>query len=102
MITCKISLYWHRFVLSTFVFEPPKYIDKYGWRKVSDVEYEALFVFWTRIGNAMGIKDIPPSLKEYKEWIENYEKKNFVYSESNRNVAVDAYQVEGILCYWIE
>jgi hypothetical protein len=34
------------------------------------MEQDAYLIFWTDIGQKMGIKDIPPTLEELKEWCE--------------------------------
>src|SRR5215470_9620971 len=34
------------YVLSTFVFEPLRWIDRFGWRRLSEAERECWFQFW--------------------------------------------------------
>lgn len=75
------------YVLSTFIFEPIDWIEEFGWRKLFDNEKEALFEFFREVGVRMGLTDIPSSLDSYREWVENYEARYFVYSESNERVA---------------
>ena len=43
------------YTLSLFVSEPIRWINKYEWRKLEDIEVCALGTFWKSIGDAMGI-----------------------------------------------
>ncbi|KAJ8462100.1 hypothetical protein ONZ45_g18059 [Pleurotus djamor] len=47
---------------------PISWADKYGWRKLSIMEEEALFIFWSEIGRRMNIENIPISLTELRKW----------------------------------
>src|SRR5215475_9571235 len=38
------------YVLSTFVYEPIRWIDRYGWRPLCPQEREAMFHFWRQVG----------------------------------------------------
>lgn len=71
------------FVLSTFIFLPIQWINKYGWRKLTTNEEQALFYFFSEVGKRMNIQNIPGSLKEFEAFIEEYEKKNFILHETN-------------------
>src|SRR5688572_7982855 len=46
----KISNEDYLYVLSTFVFEPKRWIDKYGYRKLTMNERQAGFKVWQEIG----------------------------------------------------
>jgi hypothetical protein len=73
--------------LSLFIMEPITWIDRYGWRPLSELERVARFVFWKEIGRRMGIQDIPQSIEDLQEWVEEYEKHAMVYAESNKMCA---------------
>ncbi|SPO23435.1 uncharacterized protein UTRI_02114 [Ustilago trichophora] len=75
------------YTLSTFVLEPPKWIDRYEWRQMSPLEKEALFSMFYHIGRCMGIKDIPDNLEEFAEWSVEYEKNYMVFKQCNKDVA---------------
>jgi hypothetical protein len=75
------------FVLSTFIFEPIKWIDAHGWRKTTSKERLALFYFFREVGVRMNIHDIPESIEELQEFVNDYEARNFIYRETNRKVA---------------
>lgn len=72
------------FVLSTFVFQPIHWLDAYGWRKTTENERQALFYFFREVGKRMHITGIPDSLAGFEQFIREYEKKNFVYSNTNK------------------
>lgn len=74
------------FVLSTFIFLPIQWVDAYGWRKTTLNEREALFYFFKAVGERMNIKDIPNSLDEFAQFVEAYEKTNFIPVETNTAV----------------
>lgn len=74
-------------VLSTFVTYPIDWMKKYGWRKMSENEEEALFLFFKEVGKRMQLTDIPESLTELRAFAYNYEERHFRYAESNRVIA---------------
>lgn len=47
------------YVLSTFVYEPVRWIARYGWRPMSRHEELAGFHFYREVGRRMGIRDVP-------------------------------------------
>src|SRR5262249_47926147 len=47
------------YVLSTFIYEPIRWIARFGWRYQSRQEQLAMFYFWREVGRRMNIKDIP-------------------------------------------
>lgn len=71
------------FVLSTFIFLPIDWINNYGWRKLTYNEEMALFYFFSEVGKKMHIQNIPGSLQEFKEFVQEYERKNFILHETN-------------------
>ena len=70
--------------LSVFALEAIHFIDRWEWRKLTDLEKVARFVFWREIGLRMGIRDIPESVEAFEEWTETYEKTDMVFAETNR------------------
>lgn len=82
----KIANEDYLYVLSTFIFLPIQWIDAFGWRKITENERQAVFLFCREVGIRMNIKDIPDSIEKLKGFTENYESKNFIYRESNRAV----------------
>lgn len=78
------------YTLALFVTEPIRWINKYEWRKLADIEICALGTFWKSVGDAMEIsweklksgtggkegtwKDGQQWVEEVMEWSEQYEK----------------------------
>ena len=75
------------YVLSTFVAEPIRWLGRYGWRALTDLEQEHLFVFWQAVGQRMGIAAIPGSLAELMAINERVEGQVFSQAPSNARVA---------------
>ncbi|MDX2076927.1 MAG: oxygenase MpaB family protein [bacterium] len=74
------------YVLSTFIYEPIRWNERYGWRDVHDIERQASFYFWSEVGKRMAIKHIPPTYAEFEAFNIAYEQANFRYTETNRRV----------------
>lgn len=72
------------YVLSTFVFEPIRWMDKYGWRPFTDLERQSIYINYRRLGERMQIRDIPNSLEEFEHFNKDYESRHFVYAQSNK------------------
>lgn len=87
------------YTLSIFALEPSRWINRYGWRSMSDMEMCACGTYWKNMGDAMEIScaKLPSSdrgwqdglhwLKELEEWGEEYEKVHMVPAETNRQLA---------------
>lgn len=74
------------YVLSTFVFEPLRWIDKYGWRRLDERERLAMFQFWREVGRRMNIKDIPEIYDAFELYNIAYERDHYRPAESNHVV----------------
>jgi len=74
------------YVLSTFVYEPIRWLDRYGWRPTCRNERLGFYWFWRRIGERMGIREIPPSYETFEAWAAGYERQTFRYTDSNRKI----------------
>jgi hypothetical protein len=74
------------YVLSTFVFEPVRWIDVFGWRPTAVNERLGYYFFWRAVGERMGIVDIPPSYDAFDAWSRRYEQANFRFAETNQRV----------------
>ncbi|EDX87789.1 hypothetical protein S7335_5499 [Synechococcus sp. PCC 7335] len=75
------------YVLSTFIYEPVRWIQQFGWRPLSEHEQQALYFFWKEVGYRMKIVDIPASYHSFEAYNRSYEQKFFVYQDANRRVA---------------
>ncbi|HRI59637.1 MAG TPA: oxygenase MpaB family protein [Saprospiraceae bacterium] len=76
------------YTLSTFIFEPVRWNEKFGWRKLTENEKLAGYHFWCEIGRRMGIRDIPGSYEAYERFNLDFERAQFRYSPDNEAVAV--------------
>jgi hypothetical protein len=74
------------YVLSTFIYEPVRWIDAFGWRPTSRNERLGYYYFWRAIGTRMGIRDIPGSYHAFEEWSRAYERSQFRFAETNHRV----------------
>lgn len=74
------------YVLSTFLVEPVRFIDKFGYRRISERERIALFHFWREVGKRMNIRDMPESYDAFDALNVAFEREHFVYSDSNRRI----------------
>lgn len=73
-------------MLSTFIYEPLRWIDRFGWRPTCRNEQLAYYHFWRNVGTRMGLRDIPPSYEAFEACAADYEKVNFRFAESNRKI----------------
>ncbi|GGV29831.1 peptidase [Streptomyces longisporoflavus] len=76
-----------RYVLCTFVVMPKRWIDAYGWRKLSRHETTAAAVHYRTLGKHMGIQDIPDSYEAFEECLDAYEEAHFGWDEGARRVS---------------
>jgi uncharacterized protein (DUF2236 family) len=65
------------YVLSTFVFEPLRWLDRFGWRPLTEEERLGWCGFWFEVGKRMSIRDIPDSYAAFEEFNRDYESERF-------------------------
>ena len=87
------------YVLSSFALEPVRWISRYEWRNLTDVELCASGTFWKNLGDTMeisyevlhssakGWQDGLHWLSEVKQWSDEYEELHMVPADSNRELA---------------
>ncbi len=75
------------YVLSTFVFEPIRWLEKYGSRAMNDNEQQAWLLYYQKLGAKMNIEHIPETLAEFEAFNISFEKENFKYHEANTRIA---------------
>jgi ER-bound oxygenase mpaB/B'/Rubber oxygenase, catalytic domain len=76
-----------RYVLSTFVVMPIRWIDDFGWRPMSEVERVAGAHYYRDLGRHMGIRDIPATWQEFSRLLDDYEREHFAFDAGARSVA---------------
>ena len=74
------------YVLSTFIYEPIRWMDRFGWRPMCEVERLSCFYFWREIGKRMGIAEIPISSKQFESFNQDFEREHFRYAQSNQAI----------------
>jgi len=70
-----------RYVLSTLVTVPIRWLDEYGYRPLSEAEKVASAHYYRRLGELMNIRDLPTTWQEFGELMDAYERENFGYDE---------------------
>ncbi|KAM5472938.1 hypothetical protein MauCBS54593_002651 [Microsporum audouinii] len=93
------------YTLGLFAYLPVRWVGKYDWRELTDMEKCALGTFWKDIGDCMeidysalpssksGWKDGLHWLEEVTEWGDWYEQKNMVPNINNQRVALSAIDI---------
>ncbi|RVU28632.1 DUF2236 domain-containing protein [Streptomyces antnestii] len=76
-----------RYVLCTFVVMPKRWIDTYGWRRLSRHETTAAAHYYRTLGRHMGIQDIPGSYEEFESFLDAYEAEHFGRDAGARRVS---------------
>ena len=96
------------YTLSLFALEPARWIDRYEWRRLTDLELAACGTYWKSMGEAMeiGFSALPSHvrgwedglhwLREIEKWSLRYEETHMVPAETNRQLADSHFQ---ILCF---
>jgi hypothetical protein len=74
------------YVLSTFIFEPIRWNERYGWRRLCEQERQAYFHFWRQVGRRMNIKDIPADYETFERFNRDYEKSQFRFTPASGRV----------------
>jgi hypothetical protein len=76
-----------RYVQSTFVVTPIRWMDRYGWRPFTEAERVASANYYRELGRHMGIKDSPTTHQEFSDFLDDYERRHFAYSPGGRAVS---------------
>lgn len=84
----EISQADYRYVLATFVFVPVRWLERYGWRPLTDVERLGSFHYYRAVGHRMGIRDIPQSYEAFEAEFDAYEREQFSYGGPQQRTAI--------------
>ncbi|MFH8573569.1 oxygenase MpaB family protein [Streptomyces sp. NPDC017993] len=76
-----------RYVLCTFVVVPTRWIDQYGWRRLSEHEKRAIAAYYRTLGRHMGITEIPETHQDFARCLDDYEEAHFGWDEGARRVS---------------
>lgn len=98
------------YTLSIFALEPSRWINRYEWRSLSDMEMCACGTYWKSMGDSMMISytRLPSSAngwqdglhwqEELKYWSDAYEEAHMVPADANRQLADS--QIDTLLSKW--
>jgi hypothetical protein len=76
-----------RYVLATFVVTPIRWLDDYGWRRMSECERIASANYYRALGRRMGIRDIPETWQAFARLLDDHEREHFAFDAGARTVA---------------
>ncbi|WNI27444.1 oxygenase MpaB family protein [Streptomyces sp. ITFR-6] len=76
-----------RYVLCTFVVTPKRWLDAYGWRRLSGHEKAACAAYYRTLGAHMGIKELPHTYEDFERTLDAYEEEHFGWDEGAREVS---------------
>lgn len=76
-----------RYVLSTFVVVPVRWLHAFGGRPLTPAERLASVRYYQSLGRHMGITDIPRTYSEFATVMDEYERAHFAYDAASARVA---------------
>lgn len=76
-----------RYVLCTFVVTPIRWLEQYGWRRLTDHEKTASANYYREVGRLMGISELPRTWREFASLMDAYERERFAYDVGSVAVA---------------
>jgi hypothetical protein len=76
-----------RYVLCTFVVTPIRWLDDFGWRRLTEPERIAAAEYYRDLGRRMGIRDIPATWQQFARAMAAYERARFGFHPGARAVA---------------
>ena len=83
----------HRYILALYIVVPVRWIDRYGWRRLTDHERQAMTAVGRRLGELMGIKNLPHTFDEFSRFADDYEARLFACTEDSRQLASAAMDI---------
>src|SRR6266700_3282824 len=81
------------YVLATLLIVPVRWIERYGWRDLTENEIRAAVNYYRELGRLMGIRQIPPTYAAFASYLDAYERKHHSFSEANQRLAVSLIEV---------
>ncbi|GFE12802.1 peptidase [Streptomyces glebosus] len=76
-----------RYVLCTFVVVPKRWLDEYGWRRLTAHEQHAVAAYYRTLGRHMGITELPQTYEDFEQCLDAYEEAHFGWDEGARRVS---------------
>lgn len=75
------------YVLSTFVFEPIRWNERFGWRPLHSNEKLAAYYFWREIARRMNIHDVPDTYEGLERYYEEFARQHYRFAPENLALA---------------
>jgi hypothetical protein len=75
------------YVLSTFVFEPIRWNERFGWRPLHRNEKLASFYFWREIARRMAIRDVPEDYDTFERYYDDFARQYYRFAPENLALA---------------
>ncbi|MGH3310406.1 MAG: oxygenase MpaB family protein [Streptomyces sp.] len=76
-----------RYVLCTFVVMPKRWLDAYGWRRLTHHEQHAAAVYYRTLGRHLGITRVPSDYPAFESCLDDYEAAHFGWDPDARRVS---------------
>ncbi len=76
-----------RYVLCTFVVTPIRWLDDFGWRRLTESERIAAAEYYRDLGRRMGIRGIPATWQQFARTMDDHERAHFARDPGARAVA---------------
>lgn len=76
-----------RYVLSTFVVVPVRWMAQYAWRPYSRREVRAATNYYRELGRRMNIHGIPDTYEEFEKLMDDYERRHFAFDPGGAAVS---------------
>jgi hypothetical protein len=74
------------YVLSTFIYEPVRWNQRFGWRLMCETERLGYFYFWREVGRRMNIRELPENYDTFERFNREYEARHYRFTEANARV----------------
>ncbi|WP_421723516.1 oxygenase MpaB family protein [Bauldia sp.] len=87
------------YVLSTFICEPIRWLDRFGRRGMTENERRAWFLYYRGLGERMGIREMPDDLAGMMHLNEAYEAVHFRFADTNHRIG--AATVDLLLSFYL-
>jgi hypothetical protein len=75
------------FTLWTFIDFPVRWIEDFGWRRLTQHEKDAWFNYWREVGEHMGMTDLPATRAAFDAFANAYEQRELVPDPASHSVA---------------
>ncbi|MFH8574328.1 oxygenase MpaB family protein [Streptomyces sp. NPDC017993] len=80
----------HIYIIALFIVVPVRWIDQFGWRRLTAHEQRALTNYGRRLAQLMGIKGAPATFADFDQFARSYEHRHFAVTDSSRRLAAAA------------